>query len=84
MGMIEVKSREQSGGIGRAIKDFRESLDCLKEDFDKVMDELEEMGERDNRWDMGDYDKDRKRSRDDREWGYDEPYGERRGRRRRY
>ena len=83
MGMIEIKSKEHGGGIGRAIKNFRESLECLKDDFDTMMDEFEDMGERDDRYDMGDYD--RKRYRDDREWRDDEPYGERRGgRRRRY
>lgn len=46
--MIEISERKRErGGIGRAIKDFKESLECLKEDFYAVMDEFEEFGERD-------------------------------------
>lgn len=47
MSMIEVYSeRKERGGISRAVKDFKESLECLKEDFYAVMEEFEELGER--------------------------------------
>lgn len=49
MGMTVLTERREGRGrgVGRAIKDFKESLECLKEDFYAVMDELEEFGERD-------------------------------------
>lgn len=46
MGMIEIAEKHRGGGFGRAIKDFKESLECLKEDFETLWDEIEEMGER--------------------------------------
>lgn len=82
MGMFEISEKHRSGGIGRAIKDFKESWECLKEDFETVMEEFESLGERDERYNMGDYDNLRERNRDDRYWD-DERMGERRGRRRR-
>lgn len=82
MGMIEIAEKHRGGGFGRAIKDFKESLECLKEDFETLWDEIEEMGERDGReWDK-EYNRDRER--DDRYRDDEERMGERRGRRRRY
>lgn len=45
MGMLEIFSEKQ-GGMGKAFKDFKESLECLKEDFETLWDEMESMGER--------------------------------------
>lgn len=45
MSMIEIFSEKQ-GGMGKAFKDFKESLECLKEDFETLWDEMESMGER--------------------------------------
>lgn len=82
MGMIEIAEKHRGGGFGRAIKDFKESLECLKEDFETLWDEIEEMGERDDR----EYDRmyNKEREHDDRYWDENERMGERRGRRRRY
>lgn len=82
MGMIEIMEGERKGGLGKAFKDFKESLECLKEDFEILWDEMESMGERDDR----EYDKmyNKDRERDDRYWDENERMGERRGRRRRY
>lgn len=47
--MVEIfseRGRERGNGLGRAIKDFKESLEDLKEDFYAVMDEFEDFGER--------------------------------------
>lgn len=46
MGMIEIMEGERKGGLGKAFKDFKESLECLKEDFETLWDEMESMGER--------------------------------------
>ena len=46
MGMIEIMGGERKGGLGKAFKDFKESLECLKEDFETLWDEMESMGER--------------------------------------
>ena len=49
MAMVEIfseRGHERGSGLGRAIKDFKESLEDLKEDFYTVMDEFEEFGER--------------------------------------
>lgn len=87
MGMIEISERKREhGGVGRAIKDFKESLECLKEDFYAVMDELEEFGERDGGGSYGGggsrggsmgYRDEYRRWRDNDE--EDEEFGERRG-----
>jgi predicted nuclease with TOPRIM domain len=82
MGMFEISEKHRSGGIGRAMRDLKETLECLKEDFENVVEEFESLGERDERYNMGDYDNLRERNRDDRYWD-DERMGERRGRRRR-
>lgn len=81
MGMIEINHKGHERGIGRAVGDFKESLECLAEDFEALLDEFENMGERgDSDWSRKDYDRnyDRDYDRD-----YDERMGERRGRRRR-
>lgn len=80
MGMIEISDKHRGGGIGRAIKDFKESLECLKEDFYTVMEELESMGERGEGGGQS-YGYRDEEDRYDRE--YEERMGERRGRRRR-
>lgn len=97
MSMIEVYSeRKERGGISRAVKDFKESLECLKEDFYAVMEEFEELGERNEGGSGGGSSRgggSRGGSRggsmgyrddDDREWREreEEEYGERRRRRR--
>lgn len=46
MGMLEIFEGERKGGMGKAFKDFKESLECLKEDFETLWDEMESMGER--------------------------------------
>lgn len=46
MGMIEIFEGERKGGLGKAFKEFKESLECLKEDFETLWDEMESMGER--------------------------------------
>ncbi len=85
MGMIEIY-QERKGGMRKAFENFKESLMCLKEDFEELLDEFEEMGERGGSSGGGNsgggsstgyrYDEDRYRYEDDQ-------MGERRGRRRR-
>ena len=73
MGMIEISQRGR-GGVKDAYDNFKESMKCLKEDFETLLDEMEEMGEHYGREDDRDYDRDY--DREDR-------MSERRGRRRR-
>lgn len=54
MGMLEIMS-ERKGGLGKAFKDFKESLECLKEDFETLWEEMESMGERDGMSSGGGY-----------------------------
>ena len=44
MGMIEISQRGR-GGVKDAYDNFKESMKCLKEDFETLLDEMEEMGE---------------------------------------
>lgn len=44
MGMIEISQRGR-GGVKDAYDNFKESMKCLKEDFETLLDEMEEMGD---------------------------------------
>lgn len=86
MGMtVYTEKMHERGGIGRAVKDFKESLECLKEDFYAVMEEFEELGERNEGGSGGGssrggsmgYRDEYRRWRDDDE--EEEEFGERRG-----
>lgn len=47
MGMIEIgESGHKRGSLGRAVKEFKETLYELKENFEDIMEHLEESGER--------------------------------------